>query len=226
MRLTIDPRLGLSVTAPPGLSRARVIEWVASRSDWIARHLRSFEEGFRLGIRAAPLRPQGFDLAALGESWRVEYRATSATGARTVHPGLIVVSGVAGDAAMMEAALRRWLMRRARETLLPWLQRIGAETGLSFSRVAIKNQHSRWGSCAADGRISLNCKLLFLPPELVRYVLIHELCHTREHNHSVRFWALVRRHEPQTDTLRRRIRDAWRTLPEWAERPALPVRRR
>jgi hypothetical protein len=65
--------------------------------------------------------------------------------------------------------------------------------------------------------ISLNCKLLFLAPELVRHVLVHELCHTVELNHSPRFWALVQRFEPDARTLRRRMRDAWRDVPVWAE---------
>lgn len=228
VRLQIDARAGLVVTAPAGLPVARVVELVASRSAWIARHLRRFDKARPVRSGAADLRSEGFDLPALSESWRVAYRPTRAatTGARTDRPGHIVVSGRIGDAASCRAALGRWLLRRAQETLVPWLERVGAECGLSFSAVILKNQRTRWGSCTADGRISLNCKLLFLAPELVRYVLVHELCHTREHNHSTRFWAMVRHHEPRTDTLRQRIRAAWRSVPDWAERPAFRRPRR
>jgi predicted metal-dependent hydrolase len=80
------------------------------------------------------------------------------------------------------------------------------------------NQRTRWGSCTAHGRVSLNCKLLFLPRELVRYVIAHELCHTLESNHSSRFWAHLRQFEPRSDALHGKMRDAWKLVPTWAQR--------
>jgi predicted metal-dependent hydrolase len=210
VRLRLDARGGLSVSAPAGLAVERVIALVASRADWIAERLRE---------QVGAGRPQAFDLPALNESWRIEYRKTDVktVAARTQGVGRIAVSGAVEDAAACEAALRRWLARRAKETLVPWLMRVSAETGLRYSDVALKNQRTRWGSCTAQGRISLNCKLLFLPRDLVRYVLVHELCHTRQHNHSSRFWAVVRRYEPEAETMRRRMREAWQSLPPWAQ---------
>jgi predicted metal-dependent hydrolase len=62
----------------------------------------------------------------------------------------------------------------------------------------------------------LNAKLLFLPPELVDYVMIHELSHLAEMNHSKRFWALVERHDPRFRILDRQLRDMWKEVPRWA----------
>jgi predicted metal-dependent hydrolase len=220
VRLKLDAREGLLVTAPIGVPVARVIELVAGRSDWIAGRLRRLDEVGHLVTAAAAVRPHAIDLPALCESWPVEYRETRARTvvARTDRSGRIVVSGAVEDARACQAALRRWLARRAKRTLLPWLESVSEETGLRFSDMGLKNQRTRLGSCTADGRITLNCKLLFLPRELVRYVLIHELCHTLVHNHSSRFWAMVRRYEPKTDALRGRMRDGWRSVPVWAQR--------
>jgi len=105
--------------------------------------------------------------------------------------------------------------RRAQKELPARLEELAAAHRLSFGAVAVRHQRTRWGSCSPAHAISLNLRLLFLEPELVDHVLIHELCHTRELNHSKRFWALMQIHDPDWKRHRRQIREAWRTLPRW-----------
>ena len=83
------------------------------------------------------------------------------------------------------------LTRRAKEMLPPRLERLAKEKGFEYNRCTVRNVHSRWGSCNAQGNISLSIYLALLPDELIDYVLLHELCHTVEMNHSERFWALM-----------------------------------
>lgn len=220
LRLKTSAREGLVVTAPVGLEPARVMKLVAEKADWIAGRLIEFDAVRDLVQQTTPARPQAFDLPALAESWRVEYKATRAltVGARTDRPGRIQVSGAIDDAEACRAALRRWLARHAKTALSPGLSSLAQQQGLEYMDLAIKNQRTRWGSCTAQGRISLNCKLLFLPRELARYVMVHELCHLLEPNHSDRFWALVRALEPAADALHGRMRDAWKRVPVWAQR--------
>ena len=66
----------------------------------------------------------------------------------------------------------------------------------SYSRVSVKKMSSRWGSCSSEGNMSFHYRLLFLPLELADYIIIHELCHLKELNHSHRFWQLVRQTSP------------------------------
>ncbi len=218
LRLKMTAREGLTVIAPKGLDEQQVVELVSGKRDWIAAKLDQFEEVRHLLVDKVSARPEAFDLPALAESWRVEYRTTKGktVGARTDQQGRIQAYGAVTDDERCKAALRRWLARRAKETLTPWLESLAAESGLRFSRVIIKNQRTRWGSCSADGVISLNAKLLFLPPKLVRYVLMHELCHTLERNHTSRFWTHLRQFEPQTDLWHGRMRDAWKCVAVWA----------
>lgn len=221
-RLRVGAREGLVVVVPAGLQRERVQQLVASKCDWIASKLDDIDAIRHLIPQVAPARPQAFDLPALAETWRVEYRdmRRASVGAKTDQPGRIVVFGAISDVDACHAALRRWLARRAAEVLPPWLERVGVQFGLQPAAVAIKNQRTRWGSCAASGRISLNCKLLFLPRELVRYVMAHELCHLVEPNHSHRFWVQLRDKEQAADSLHGRMIDAWKHVPGWAQRGA------
>ncbi|MDD4312686.1 MAG: SprT family zinc-dependent metalloprotease [Eubacteriales bacterium] len=218
LRLKMTARDGLAVSAPDGLHEERIIELVAQKSDWIFTRLAQFDEVRHLLGTRSTLCPQAFDLPALAESWRVEYRQTKGKTARalTDRPGRIVVYGAADDQGRCNAALRRWLARRAKASLGHWLKSLSDETGIKFNRLTIKSQRTRWGSCSADSSISLNCKLLFLPRELVRYVLIHELCHTLERNHTTRFWTHLRQFAPETNSLHGRMRSAWKQIPTWA----------
>lgn len=78
--------------------------------------------------------------------------------------------------------------------------------------VRIRNSKTRWGSCSAKGNLNFHYKLVLLPPHLADYVIVHELCHLRELNHSLRFWSLVARHVPNYAYVRRELQAAGRTL--------------
>jgi len=218
IRIKISARDGLVVIAPQNFERKKIIELVSTKSAWILEKIVSFDRIRHLVSSELTSRPQAFDLPALAESWLVEYKLTrsSTVGARIDQPGRIVVSGCIDDIEACHAALRRWLARHAKQTLSPLLNSLAKTTGLTYSDMAIKNQRTRWGSCSSTGRISLNCKLLFLPRNLVRYVILHELCHLIERNHSERFWMHLRSIEPLTDALHGLMSDTWKFIPHWA----------
>ncbi|PIT94390.1 hypothetical protein COT98_04010 [Candidatus Falkowbacteria bacterium CG10_big_fil_rev_8_21_14_0_10_39_9] len=71
-----------------------------------------------------------------------------------------------------------------------------------FARISVRNQKTRWGSCSSRGNLNFNYKIIFLAPRLIDYIIVHELCHLRELNHSIRFWNLVSQKIPQCQLIR------------------------
>ena len=91
----------------------------------------------------------------------------------------------------------------------------GAGHGRAVLAGIIRRQRSRWGSCSVRGTISLNVCLLFQRPEVVDYLIVHELTHVRHMNHSARFWQAVEQHCPDWRMLDRELVEGWRHVPRW-----------
>jgi predicted metal-dependent hydrolase len=120
--------------------------------------------------------PQAIDLPAVGRQARVRYvRESGATkvGFRSAGDG-VVLSGRVGDDELCVMALKRWLATVAKREFRPRLEALSATTGIPYRSMHVRGQKTCWGSRSARGTISLNYCLLFLAPELLRYLMIHE----------------------------------------------------
>lgn len=79
--------------------------------------------------------------------------------------------------------------------------------GFKYKRVSVRDQKSRWGSCSHNGNLNFNYKIMFLDPVFQDYIIVHELCHIKELNHSTRFWSLVSETIPDYRDIRKKLRD-------------------
>ena len=143
-------------------------------------------------------RPERIALSAIGEEWTIEYEKGNPGRVELVQRGnrTLLVSGAVDRPDAVRKVLERWLRIQARQHLVPWLYRTATELGFKLNDVTVRTQRTLWASCSHRNTISLNARLLLIPPDMVRYVFVHELVHTRHMNHSREFWQAVAVHAP------------------------------
>jgi predicted metal-dependent hydrolase len=202
----------VEVVVPLSTSRLTVERFIARHRSWIERK-RAETRGCGLPREGFP--PRSIELPASGASWRVHLAGGSGRLRLASSPGLISVSGDGRNARAMRMLLRKWLVGEAADVLGTSLEQCARDLGFAFRKVIVRRQRTRWGSCSARGTISLNCCLMFQRPQVVRYLMIHELAHTRHMNHSRRFWQCVAEHCPGHRALDRELLDGWRRVPAW-----------
>lgn len=209
-RLTARVHIGgrVEIVVPRGVGPIAVRDFVRRSSEWIERKVAAMQPCVAL---EDPV-PQEIRFGFGGERFAVEWRCGRARGLHE-RGGRVIVG--AADPVTARRLLRRWLKRAAHARLGPALLALAAEHRFEVTRVAVRCQRTRWGSCSTRGTISLNASLLFLREPVVRYLFAHELAHLRQMNHSRRFWRLVESLEPDYRSLDRELLAGWRQVPAW-----------
>lgn len=205
----------VEVVVPPGTRPRTVQQFVARHRRWIDHKVLQYRPR---DAAPADRLPEQIRYAASGQEFLVLY--TPAGGRLRLHVdgSRLLIHGDVARAALVRHALQRFTMHLAHGVLAPRLAALSAATGLRYRRLQIRRQRTRWGSCSRSGTISLNACLLFQPPPVVDYLLLHELAHTRHMNHSRRFWSLVACHEPRWRELDAALMLGWREVPVWVLR--------
>ena len=192
----------LRVAAPNRTSDADIAKLVRQRADWILDKLdRDPPPRLRDQIK------DGGRLPLLGGELRVVVDPDAAEAA-AINGARLLLRQPDPDAA--EACLRLRARDDIQQRVQDWTPIVGAEP----SAVLIRAQKRRWGSAAANGALRFNWRLVFAPPEIVDYVVVHELCHLRRADHSPHYWKIVHEVMPDAGERRKRLRELSDQL-EW-----------
>lgn len=221
VRLKVCAFRGLVVSIPPSFDRRQIPAILNKQRAWIEKSLEQARKYRAEALEKIDAMPETIDLAASGEVWTVVWSVSpQGIAARADWDQKTMTVNLAtpepGD-KYTRALLQRFVIQRAKIWLEPELRRISSEVGLPFNRFGVRIQATRWGSCSAKKNISLNAKLMFLEPGLVRHILLHELAHTKVMNHSAAYHDLLEKLSPNHRKLETAVRKAKSIPPGWMD---------
>jgi predicted metal-dependent hydrolase len=199
------------------MARHHIAPFIDNNRKWIVETHAHMMAARGEGSGVNGIIPATIQLSAVGQSYTVNFQVAEKNSIFDVEEsgGVSVLELSATDHECACKVLQDWLSRQARKHLPPMLDAISCDLGIPYKKVSIRAQKTRWGSCSSRGVISLNRALLLLEPELVRYLLIHELCHRVHMNHSCRFWQLVSDFSPGFRAYEKRLNRASLMMPLW-----------
>ena len=212
--LKVVPPFQIELVVPSGTRPADIQSFLSSSREWIQQARAELEARYPQERRKLPM---CIELEAIDARWLVDVVTEDRTNAVLSGCGERLALRVPSrDQAAGFETLRKWLLGQGRRHLRPWLNAEAQRIGVRPNRVQIRTQRTRWGSCSEHGNISLNAALLLLSKPLVRYLLVHELCHLRHLDHSRRYWRLVEQYDPDYRRHDAALAKAWADIPVWA----------
>jgi predicted metal-dependent hydrolase len=205
--INISPDKGVVVRAPYGMSRARIDNFVIAKSDWVSSHL-SKHEGYIM-LNHGKSYSEGEKHYYMGKQYTL--RILPSKRVSVVLSGEAIEIGVpdSADKKRLKAVLNRWYSSQAKEYLATRVKSIISETvshGFRPEKIIVRSTKSRWGSCSSKGTISLSSELIKLDEKFHDYIILHELCHLKHHNHGAGFYKLLAELKPDYKELRKELR--------------------
>lgn len=197
LKIVVTPELAVEVVAPLAATDEQVLSVVRKKASWIARRLDQ-----QASFHPLPAPRQyisGETLVYLGRQYRLHVEHEPGQPAKLIGRYLNVRVENRSNRTEVRRAVTAWYKTRSRQTLGRYLQKcqnITRRHGMPEPGLLIRDMKRRWGSCSPAGRITLNLKLVQVPVHCIEYVIMHELCHLKYHNHSKAFYALLTRCMP------------------------------
>jgi predicted metal-dependent hydrolase len=177
------------VVVPKTLTQVRIKQLLDDKAQWIKQKIALHPQ---VPVPHEKQYVSGEAFSYLGRNYRLKVTEGELTPIKLVQGCLsMTVPKVASQHRMIRDALTSWYRRRAEQKLREKLIRYSLIVGVETNGYKVKSFQSRWGSCTPRGRVDFNWKIIMAPNRVVDYVVVHELCHLKQHDHSPQFWKLV-----------------------------------
>ncbi|HVL58352.1 MAG TPA: SprT family zinc-dependent metalloprotease [Burkholderiaceae bacterium] len=197
---------GLRVTAPRWVTLADIESALRDKERWIVRKLVEWREHARRRERLTVDWRDGAAIPYIGRTLTLRLDPT-VDGTRLRGAQLWVGLPPRAEREQLQHAVQAWLQQQARELFEQRVPQYAQRLGRRPKRLMLSSARTRWGSCGADGTIRLNWRLIHFPLDVIDYVIVHELAHLKELNHSPKFWATVQSLLPGFEDARQRLRE-------------------
>jgi len=199
---------GLRITAPRWVTLADIEQAIQEKQHWIISKLREKRELVNKRLQATMRWEDGARLPYLGT--QVTLRITYQSRTTVVHDAGQNVLHISLPPNFHEQQLKdrvqSWLQQEAKRVFNQRMPVFAQRLGVSYHSMSLSSAGTRWGSCTSQGKIRLNWRLIHFSPEIIDYVVAHELSHLREMNHSPQFWATVESIYPEYEHAKRKLR--------------------
>lgn len=184
---------GLRVTAPRWVAVADVELAIQEKQNWILKKLHERRERVAQQAQLEVRWQDGAQFSFMGQALTLRIDQHSALGASFDHATRVLRIGLPQEASeqQLKDRVQAWLQQQAKQLFLERLPVFAEKLGVRYHSMALSAANTRWGSCTSEGKIRLNWRLIHFAPDVIDYVIAHELAHLKEMNHGPRFWATV-----------------------------------
>ena len=210
LTITVERDRSVIVRAPEGTAEEVIQRVVDSKRQWLFGKL-NHPQKYQAPV-AAPGKEvvNGESALYLGRSYRIELRQTASGEVEFSRRFLVPIA----YQSKRREVLRKWYLARAKEKIVPRVKRHAKDLGVTFSGTKIVATRYRWGSCTVNDNVNFNWRLIKAPMYVIDYVIVHELAHLLEANHTPRFWNIVRANAPTMDKAKIWLKEHGQVLEE------------
>jgi predicted metal-dependent hydrolase len=210
LTITVERNRAVVVRAPDSATDSEIERVVSSKRQWILEKLRHPQKYQNRGHPPGKEVVNGESALYLGRDYRIEIVETASGEVEFADQFLVPPT----QQAKRRKVLRDWYVARAKEQILRRVEQHAHDLGVTFKSARVVENRYRWGSCTVKDNVNFNWRLIKAPMFVIDYVIVHELAHLLEANHTARFWSILRAHSPAMEKAKAWLRTHGQLLEE------------